>query len=212
MDIVTRIERLFLDHGRTVVSCGGHPEPVSVLEHSLQCAQLAEREGLDAPLLAAALLHDIGHLLAAAQDPAAAGGDDHDIAGGTFLEEPFGPRVAQPVRLHVQARRYLATIDPLYPLSLSAASMETLHARGGCLERQELEHFESLPFALDAIEICRVDDAAKVRGRTTSPLVRYLTLLDDLLQSTRPPVRPPDPMYFELNVAQADAPFRPGSV
>ena len=37
-------------------------EGVSQLEHALQCAACAERDGASAALIAATLLHDIGHL------------------------------------------------------------------------------------------------------------------------------------------------------
>ena len=39
-------------------------EPVTQLEHALQSAWLAEQTGADDELVTAALLHDLGHLLA----------------------------------------------------------------------------------------------------------------------------------------------------
>ena len=36
---------------------------VTQLEHAIQCAALAERDGASTALIAAALLHDIGHLV-----------------------------------------------------------------------------------------------------------------------------------------------------
>ena len=41
----------------------GYGEGVSQWEHAIQCAAFAERDGAAAALVAAAYLHDIGHLL-----------------------------------------------------------------------------------------------------------------------------------------------------
>ena len=45
-------------------------EAVSQLEHALQCAQWAEKSGETPATVAAALLHDLGHLLAPGGDTA----------------------------------------------------------------------------------------------------------------------------------------------
>jgi predicted HD phosphohydrolase len=191
MDIVTRIERLFRDRGDTVVRYGDHAEPLPLLAHALQSAQLAEMGGLDKPIVAAALLHDVGHLLAADGHAPGFAAREHGVVGAEFLAAAFDVRVVEPVRLHVHAKRYLVTVDPLYPLSLSAASMEALEDQGGCMDLMELQRFESAPFALDAVTVRRVADAAKVPGHRTPPLVRYLSVLDGLVQpAPRCAVRP----------------------
>ena len=88
-------------------------ERVSQCEHALQCALLAEQEDAPRSLVAAALLHDIGHLLYdASERPSPRGVDDrHEELGAKHLREAFGAAVAEPVRLHVAAKRYLCAID-----------------------------------------------------------------------------------------------------
>src|SRR5271163_3530346 len=84
-------------------------ESVSILEHSLQAACLAREAGVSDSLIAAALLHDIVHLLP--EDIATHGVDGrHEIAGDAWLRSRFGPAVTEPVRLHVDAKRYLCRV------------------------------------------------------------------------------------------------------
>ena len=108
-------------------------EPVSQCEHALQCAFLAERAGEPAPLVSAALLHDIGHVLHNIGDRRALRGvdDRHEELGAQYLLRAFGLAVAEPVRLHVAAKRYLCATDPGYFGSLSAASVRSLDCRAG---------------------------------------------------------------------------------
>src|SRR5690349_900725 len=96
-------------------------EAVSQREHALQAAHLAEQEGAPAPLIVAALLHDIGHMLHREGDDAAARGidDHHEALGGKQLRRVFGPGVSEPVRLHVDAKRYLCASDAGYFATLS---------------------------------------------------------------------------------------------
>jgi predicted HD phosphohydrolase len=83
MQLVDRIETLFERRGRRLYD-GENAEPVSALAHALQCAQLAERAHADAPLVAAALLHDIGHFIDTPQT--ADGVDDaHELRAIPFL-------------------------------------------------------------------------------------------------------------------------------
>jgi len=96
--MTTTILRLFRERGDAEY----HGEAVSQLQHALQCADLAVREEAPDTLIAAALLHDIGHLLHEGEDIAAQAGLDrqHEILGEMFLAQHFGPEVVEPVRLH----------------------------------------------------------------------------------------------------------------
>src|ERR1700758_4969206 len=73
---------------------------VNQLQHALQAALLAEQAGCDASLVAAALLHDIGHMVhGLGENPADEGIDDkHEELGHAFLAPLFGPEVTEPVR------------------------------------------------------------------------------------------------------------------
>lgn len=158
-------------------------ERVTQAAHALQCARLAEMEGAAPALLAAALLHDIGHLLA--KERPAAGEtrqrDDHheDIAGG-YLDRYFGPDVAEPVRLHVDAKRWLCAADPGYHATLSPASVRSLELQGGIFTPSEAEGFKLRPYAGDAIRLRRWDDRAKDPAIQTRPLSAYAELLHHL--------------------------------
>lgn len=180
-DPVEAIERLFARHGDTLYD-GARAEPVTALSHALQCAQLAEWAGAAPPLVAAALLHDIGHFLqASGDDPFDDTRDDrHEEAAVPFLARAFGDAVMQPVRLHVAAKRWLVGVDPGYAGTLSPASVHSLALQGGPMDEPQRRRFEAQPFAMDAASLRRWDDLAKVPGRATPPLSYYLALLDEL--------------------------------
>ena len=154
-------------------------EAVSQTEHALQCAALAEAEDASAPLIAAALLHDVGHLLAKH-------GDDNDIKdhheriGWGFLKTNFGPAVSEPVRLHVEAKRYLCAVDAAYFEILSPASVHSLELQGGRHSPTEALTFEKAEFHEDAVRLRRWDDKAKVPNLATRPLADYADLLRGL--------------------------------
>jgi [1-hydroxy-2-(trimethylamino)ethyl]phosphonate dioxygenase len=149
-------------------------EPVTVTQHSLQAAHMAEADGSSPELTVAALLHDIGWLLHSGPRP-------HEERGATFLAAHFGPTVTEPVRLHVAAKRYLCTIDPDYRTALSAESRRTLGRQGGLLDEEAREAFAADPFAADALRLRSYDDRAKVPGVKTPDLEHYVPLVAALL-------------------------------
>jgi phosphonate degradation associated HDIG domain protein len=141
-------------------------EPVSQAEHALQAAWLAERDGAPDALIVSALLHDVGHLLLGPSGDVADEGIDsrHEEAGAAWLARHFGPEVAEPARLHVEAKRYLCATDPGYLAGLSAASLRSLGLQGGPMTPAEIERFERHPGHEGAVRLRRWDDAAKVPG------------------------------------------------
>jgi [1-hydroxy-2-(trimethylamino)ethyl]phosphonate dioxygenase len=147
-------------------------EQVSHCEHG---AFLAERAGASGTVVAAALLHDIGHLLhEAGEHPALRSIDDrHEELGAEYLLGVFGPTVAEPVRLHVAAKRYLCATDPGYLGCLSAASVRSLELQGGPFNAAEATAFRSIPFADQAVRIRLWDDAAKLPRCETPPIEHY---------------------------------------
>jgi phosphonate degradation associated HDIG domain protein len=178
--MIERIEELFAQHGHLRYS-GACAEPVTAQAHALQCAQLAEWANADLSLVAAALLHDIGHLLADRPD-ADQTHDLHALRAATFLRPGFGPEVVEPIRLHVQAKRFLVANDAGYAGTLSPASRHSLQMQGGPMSRNEGLQFSQSAHAGDALSLRRWDDLAKQPGKTTPPLAYYLALLDDLQQ------------------------------
>ena len=178
MDIVDRIETLFAAYGHSAYE-GRRRESVTALEHALQCAQFAEWARAEHTLVAAALLHDIGHFI---ELPSSSDlfDDVHEMRAVPFLAAAFGAAVVEPVRLHVQAKRYLATSNPGYLGTLSPASLHSLSLQGGPMCLDECSLFEALPFALEAVALRRWDDMAKTRGKKTPPLAYYLPLLREV--------------------------------
>jgi phosphonate degradation associated HDIG domain protein len=150
-------------------------EGVSQLEHALQCAACAERDGASPALIAATLLHDIGHLLHdLPQDIADQGIDtEHESLGSAWLSQHFGADVTEPVRLHVAAKRYLATVEQGYYELLSAASIQSLKLQGGLMSPDETRKFAAERFAQDAINLRRWDDEGKIMGATTPGLGNF---------------------------------------
>ena len=180
MNLIEQIEAMFVQYGATAYE-GARKESVSALEHALQCAQLAEWANADAPLVAAAFLHDIGHFIVA--DPEGDDIDDvHELRAVPFLAQGFGASVVEPVRLHVQAKRYLVAVDTNYAATLSAASIHSLALQGGPMSADECRFFEDLPFHEQAVALRRWDDLAKEPGKTTPSLAYYLALLDEVQQ------------------------------
>lgn len=157
----------------------GH-EAVTQLEHALQAAMFAERDGGDAALITAALLHDVGHLLHALPDHAPGQGidDHHETAAANWLAKRFGPVVVEPVRLHVAAKRYLCAVEPEYREVLSGPSLVSLELQGGLLSDAEREEFESSVYCAAAVRLRRWDDAAKVVGLATPPLEHFAQYID----------------------------------
>jgi len=138
-------------------------EPVTQLQHAWQCAGLARQAGASDALQLAAWLHDVGHLMTDLQgSPTERGIDDaHEDLAARALLPLFGPAVAEPVRLHVQAKRYLVAQKPGYGESLSADSIRSLALQGGPMTAEECAEFAALPAARDAQRLRVWDDLAK---------------------------------------------------
>jgi phosphonate degradation associated HDIG domain protein len=178
--IVERIEALFVVHGRNAYE-GARRELVTALEHALQCAQLAEWAHAKPSLVAAALLHDVGHFIESTDDENI--DDEHETRALRLLAPAFGADVIEPVRLHVQAKRFLVAVDPDYAATLSPASVHSLALQGGPMSQEEVCSFEELPFYREALMLRRWDDLAKQPGKGTPPLAYYLALLEELSES-----------------------------
>ncbi len=160
--IVDEILALFRERGSALY----FGEAVTEAEHALQCAALARGSGAPDVLVAAALLHDIGHLLHGLGEDIAEHGVDagHESVGASWLERSFVAAVVDPVRLHVPAKRYLCAVEPEYPRTLSPASVQSLRLQGGPFSVEEARAFEREPFFREAVAVRRWDDRAKVPG------------------------------------------------
>ena len=178
--IVTKIISLFEKNGDSAY--GG--EAVTQDEHALQAAHLAMEENCQSSLVIACLLHDVGHLLHTLPDDAPEHGVDdmHEELGYRFVNKYFKQSVAEPVRLHVAAKRYLCTKDPEYLSKLSAPSLLSLQLQGGPMTQEECRLFEQNPFYLDAIQLRRYDDLAKIPNLDVRVLSHYRPFMEELLK------------------------------
>ena len=154
-------------------------EPVTMAEHMLQGAWFAERDGASDELIAAALLHDVGHFTSefGAYSPDDTQDKHHDDAGAEVLAPFFPSLITECVRLHVAAKRYLCATDPRYHAKLSAASAHTLQLQGGPMTDAEVAVFEANPFFREAVRVRRWDEAGKVAGLPTHSFGHYVPLL-----------------------------------
>ena len=159
-------------------------EDVTQTVHALQCAVLAEAEGAPETLVAAALLHDIGHLVHlvdAGRDADADGvDDDHESVGSRMLAPLFGPEVTGPIALHVTAKRYRCAVEPGYADGLSPASVRSLALQGGPLDDEAAARFATHPAADAAIRLRGWDDTGKVPGLVVPDLAHFRPLLSGL--------------------------------
>jgi phosphonate degradation associated HDIG domain protein len=174
------IRSLFEQYGKLAYS----GEPVTQLEHALQSGALAEQEGADDELVAAAFLHDLGHLLnRQGETPTERGIDDlHQYFALPFLRPVLPDAVLEPIRLHVDAKRCLCAIDDAYFGQLSVDSVRSLELQGGIFSKEEAEVFMQKPHAKDALRLRRWDDRAKEENRATPGLDHYLSVVERVMQ------------------------------
>ena len=167
--VVSKILSVFENRGSEKYA----DEEVTQLEHALQCACLASGSATTSDsLVAAALLHDIGHILGHSDLPSEINSDlddRHEQIGYAFLRQHFIDAVSEPVRLHVAAKRYLCTVDPDYRRKLSPTSLKSFQDQGGEMSAGELDEFEAEEFFEAALCLRRWDDSAK---QLESPEVR----------------------------------------
>jgi len=151
-------------------------EAVSQLQHALQCADLAEKANESPAVITAALLHDVGHLIAEElSDPTVLAHKDdlHQFISIPFLRPHFNDNVLNAIKFHVDAKRYLCFIEPLYWDSLSPTSKHTLELQGGVFTEAKAKEFIAQPYAEEAVRLRRYDDLAKEPGAKTPTLSHF---------------------------------------
>jgi gamma-butyrobetaine dioxygenase len=168
-------------------------EPVTVAAHLLQAGALAEAAGAPPALVAAALLHDVGHLrgtdaladgiVLSGRELMAGTDNNHGERGAQWLAQWFPGSVTEPVRLHVAAKRYLCAAEPSYFALLSEASVYTLAVQGGPMTEAETAEFERTAHAGGAIAVRRWDDQAKDPSADVPGFDFYRPLLAALLSA-----------------------------
>ena len=174
------IEGLFAAKGERMYA----GEPVTQLQHALQSAHLAEQDGASDALVVASFLHDLGHLINdQGETPTLRGIDDrHEYVALPFLRDLFGAAVLQPIRLHVDAKRYLCArgdgriSGAEYWAALSIDSKRSLELQGGIFSDGQAAAFKAEPYSEDGVRLRLWDDRAKREDARTPPIAHYLAL------------------------------------
>lgn len=164
-------------------------EAVTQRAHALQCAAIAARCHEPPAVIVAALFHDVGHLIhELGEDCAERGIDDtHEGMGARLLEPIFPPSVTEPVRLHVNAKRYLCATEPDYWATLSDASKTSLELQGGAYDGLAAASFINQPHAAAAVRLRRYDDLAKDPDAVTPQLDHYREAVERLALNRQNP-------------------------
>lgn len=171
-----------------------YDEEITQLDHALQTAALAHADGATDALVAAALLHDVGHLLVL-RDGGQADGQvavdlGHEGRGARYLGALFPPSVTGPIALHVAAKRYRCTVDPTYAAGLSQGSTRSLARQGGPMGADEAARFAAHPAHADAVALRGWDDGGKVDGLDVRDLASYRDLLERVARKPDAPGPP----------------------
>ena len=162
--IYSTLQKLYKQGGNASYSIG---EPLSILEHSIETAKL-QLHTHNSRLIVVSLLHDIGHLTRNKKrrdmplDPRDGVDDRHEYEGANILAElGFKEDICAPIRMHVNAKRYLCLKSQSYKNSLSVGSFASLELQGGMMNKSEAREFENEPYFANAIELRKNDDLAK---------------------------------------------------
>jgi len=184
---VDKLRKLFADFGEKT-----YGEACSQTVHGISSAQHATDKGLPKNLIIAAFLHDIGHFIADQNQLSGLtewGHPDHaDIAAQWLTEHGFPDSVVEPVKLHVDAKRYLSRPENQNQTGshLSTASRETLQQQGGYLSDVELEVFLANPWHLPAIQLRHCDDQGKPHTTIEMNIDYWLKKVEAFLRSGQP--------------------------
>ena len=160
-------------------------EPVTMGQHMLQGATLAEQnEELD-EIVVGALLHDIGHFTSEFGTFSMDDTEDryHENAGAAVLEKFFPRVITDCCRYHVAAKRYLCATDPLYFNKLSDASVHSLNLQGGPMSETEVKEFERNPNLKKILTVRLYDDAGKIPDMDTPSFWHFAPLVQKMVDS-----------------------------
>jgi len=153
-------------------------EKVTITEHMIQTAMLAEKNNCSSDLICASLLHDYGHFILENPDDLVNKKKDgkHEDLGYEFLKKYFVKDVVEPIKYHVKAKKYLARNKKYYQI-LSEASKVSLKLQGGIMNDNEAKEFESNEFFESSIKLRKFDEAAKKAGLKIKSINEYKNLL-----------------------------------
>ena len=157
-------------------------EEVTMTEHMIQTAMLAEKTNCSSSLICSSLLHDYGHFILENPDDLIIKDKDgrHEDVGYEFLKKYFVKDVVEPIKYHVKAKRYLAR-DKKYYQILSKASKISLKLQGGIMDEEEANEFKNNEFFENSIKLRKFDEIAKKNGLKIKSINEYKNLLTSKL-------------------------------
>ena len=158
-------------------------EPVTMAEHMLQGATIAEQNGQAEEIIVGALLHDIGHFTSAfgTYHPDDTEDRHHEDAGAAVLEQFFPSVITDCCRYHVAAKRYLCATKPEYFQRLSTASVHTLELQGGPMSAEEVAEFEANPNLKEIIQVRYLDEAGKRADMETPDFAHFAPMVQRMV-------------------------------
>jgi len=177
MHIVDKIINKYLTNNSLYIG-----EKVTMTEHMVQTAMVAEQNHSSKSLICACLLHDYGHFIIEDPDQLVSKSVDgkHEDIAFNFLKNYFKPEVVEPIKLHVQAKRYLCRNKSYWNI-LSVASKVSLKLQGGIMSDDEAKKFSSLKFHDDAILLRKYDDDGKMPNIKMKKIENYRNLINSQL-------------------------------
>lgn len=160
-------------------------EPVTMGQHMLQGATMAEQSREPDEIIIGTLLHDIGHFTSEFGTFSMEDTEDryHEDAGAAVLEEFFPKVITDCCRHHVAAKRYLCATDPEYFQKLSIASIHSLNLQRGPMSEAEIKDFEKNPNLKKILKVRLYDDAGKIPDMVTPSFWHFAPLVQKMVDS-----------------------------
>ena len=177
MNVVYKIISNFINNKSLYIG-----EKITISEHMIQSAMMAEKSKSKNNLICACLLHDYGHFIIEDPDELVKKSMDgkHEDIGYEYLKKFFKKEVVEPIKNHVLAKRYLAR-NKRYYNRLSEASITSLKLQGGLLNNKEAKLFEKEEFFKESIKLRKFDESAKKVGVKIKNITDYKNLLKAFL-------------------------------
>lgn len=160
-------------------------EPVTMGQHMLQGATMAEKSREPDEIIIGTLLHDIGHFTSEFGTFSMEDTEDryHEDAGAAVLEQFFPKIITDCCRHHVSAKRYLCATNPEYFQKLSTASIHSLNLQGGPMSEAEIKDFEKNPNLKKILKVRLYDDAGKIPDMITPSFWHFAPLVQKMVDS-----------------------------
>ena len=174
MNIIDKVISNFINNKSLYIG-----EKVTISEHMIQTAMIAENAKSSSNLICSCLLHDYGHFNLKDPDKLVSHNLDgkHEDIGYEYLRKFFKKEVVEPIKYHVLAKRYLAKEKKYFNL-LSEASKISLKLQGGTFNTKESKEFEKKDFFKQSIKLRKFDEVAKRTDIKMKSIIEYKDLLN----------------------------------